>query len=149
MPKRQEEILRDFATGCVSIAMEFSEGAPELSKIYVYVGSECGHSYANAFFEQGGEIVYANDLRGVDSGDERVSVVQRYLLNYLAEAEAQFKEAGAPSPTQYRLTYDLLTRQLDMQLSHDLVYSNHPTKILEEGAEDWLDGRLEKMFGGF
>ncbi|MFT2713333.1 hypothetical protein [Clavibacter sp. Sh2126] len=147
MAKKQEEVLRDFATSCMSIAMEFSEGAPALSKIYVYVGSERGHSYANAFFEQRGEVVYANDLRGVDSSDERVSAVQRYLLNYLADAEVQFEETGAPLPTQYRLTYDLDARQLDMQLSHELVYSNHPTKILEEGAEDWLDGRLEKMFG--
>lgn len=147
MAKKQEEVLRDFATSCMSIAMEFSEGAPALSKIYVYVGSERGHSYANAFFEQRGEVIYANDLRGVDSSDERVSAVQRYLLNYLADAEAQFEETGAPLPTQYRLTYDLDARQLDMQLSHELVYSNHPTKILEEGAEDWLDGRLEKMFG--
>lgn len=147
MAKTEDEILRELISKWVPLALEYSEGAPGLTKIYVYAGSEIGHVYANAFFEQEGSVRYPNQLRGVEASNERVVAVQRFLRNDLRVAEAQFDEAGVPRPTQYRIIYDLVSRQLDMQMSHELLYSNHPTKILEEGPEDWLDGRLEKLFG--
>jgi hypothetical protein len=86
-------------------------------------------------------------LRRVDADPDRTVAVQRFLLKYLRAAETRLRELGAPVPTQYRVTYDTSLRQLDMQLSHDLIYAIHPTKIMEERAEDWLDGRLRKIFG--
>ncbi|KZC96523.1 MULTISPECIES: hypothetical protein [Clavibacter] len=147
MARTEYEILQELTSKWVPLALEYSGGAPGLTRTYIYAGSEIGHVYANVFFEQEGAVLYANQLRGVDASDERVVAVQRFLRNDLRTAEAQFDEAGVPRPTQYRITYDLVSRQLDMQMSHELLYSNHPTKILEEGSEDWLDGRLEKVFG--
>jgi hypothetical protein len=143
----QETILDDLIQKWVSLGLEYADGAPHLTKIYIYGASERDSAYANMFFEQSGSVVYANELEGVDASRERAVAVQRFLLNDLKAAETQLQELGAPIPTQYRVTYDTVMRQLDMQLSHEPIFADHPTKIMEQGAEDWLDGRLRKIFG--
>jgi hypothetical protein len=143
----QETILNDLIRNWVSLALEYADGAPDLTKIFIYGASERDSAYANMFFEQSGSVVYANELEGVDASRDRAVAVQRFLLNDLKAAETQLRELGAPIPTQYRVTYDTVIRQLDMQLSHEPIYADHPTKIMEQGAEDWLDGRLRKIFG--
>jgi len=143
----QEQVLAKLIESWVSLALEYSDGAPDLTRIFVYAASERDSAYANMFFEQRGSVVYANELEGVDATRERAVAVQRFLLKDLKAAEVQMHELDAPIPTQYRVTYDTVARQLDMQLSYEPMYAKHPTKIMEEGAEDWLDGRLRKIFG--
>ncbi|MBF4623275.1 hypothetical protein [Clavibacter sp. VKM Ac-2872] len=144
---QHETILNDLIQKWVSLGLEYADGAPNLTKIYIYGASERDSAYANMFFEQRGSVVYANELEGVDASRERAVAVQRFLLKDLKAAEVQMHELGARIPTQYRVTYDTVIRQLDMQLSYEPMYAKHPTKIMEEGAEDWLDGRLRKIFG--
>ncbi|KZC96526.1 hypothetical protein [Clavibacter tessellarius] len=140
-------ILNDLIRNWVSLGLEYADGAPDLTKIFVYGAPERDSAYANMFFEPRGSVVYANELEGVDASRDRAVTVQRFMLRDLKAAETQLQELGAPIPTQYRVTYDTVIRQLDMQLSYEPVYANRPTKIMEEGAEDWLDGRLRKIFG--
>ncbi|MBF4624014.1 hypothetical protein [Clavibacter sp. VKM Ac-2872] len=141
-----DEVLRELIDNWVSLGLEYSQGA-HVTKLFIYAASEEGSAYANIFYEQDGQVVYPHELRGIDTGRERVLAVQRYLRVDLKAAEGKLRELGASVPTQYRVTYDLASRQLDMQLSHDVIYAGHPTKVMEEGAEDWLDGRLRKIFG--
>jgi len=143
----QGAILDDLIQKWVSLGLEYADGAPDLTKIYICGASERDSAYANMFFEQRGSVVYANELEGVDAGRERAVAVQRFLLEDLKAAETRLREVGAAIPTRYRVTYDTVIRQLDMQLSYEPLYADHPTKIMEEGAEDWLDGRLRKVFG--
>ncbi|KZC96524.1 MULTISPECIES: hypothetical protein [Clavibacter] len=143
----QEQVLAELIESWVSLALEYSDGAPDLTRIFVYAASERDRTYANVFFEQDGSVIYASELRGVDADPDRTVAVQRFLLKDLKAAETRLRELGAPVPTQYRVAYDTVIRQLDMQLSHEPMYANHPAKIMEEGAEDWLDGRLRKIFG--
>jgi len=143
----QEQVLAELIESWVSLALEYSDGAPNLTRIFVYAASERDSAYANVFFEQDGSVVYANELEGVDASRERAVAVQRFLLKDLKAAKVQMHELGARILTQYRVTYATVTRQLDMQLSYEPMYPKHPTKIMEEGAEDWLDGRLRKIFG--
>jgi len=145
----QGAILDDLIQKWVSLGLEYADGAPDLTKIYIYGASERDSAYANMFFEQRGSVVYANELEGVDAGRERAVAVQRFLQKDLKAAETRLREVGAAIPTRYRVTYDTVIRQLDMQLSYEPLYADHPMKIMEEGAEDWLDGRLRKMFGEY
>ncbi|OUE25171.1 hypothetical protein BFL36_05260 [Clavibacter michiganensis] len=143
----QEQVLAELIESWVSLGLEYADGAPDLTKMFIYGASERDSAYANMFFEQSGSVVYANELEGVDTSRNRAVAVRRFLLTDLKAAETRLRELRAPVPTQYRVTYDTILRQLDMQLSHELIYADHPTKIMEEGAEDWLDGRLRKIFG--
>jgi len=147
MSVNQAQAFDELASSWVSLALESSDGAVGLSKIFVYAGSEEGSRYANVFFEQSGSVIYANELQGVDVGDDRVFAMKRHLHDHLGDAEARLDECSAPRPTQYRLVYDNVLCQVDLQLSYESVYSRHPTKVMEEGAEDWLDGLLEKKIG--
>lgn len=102
--------------------------------------------HANAFFEQAGVVVYPDFLKGA-TREYDVFELHNLLMQDLFDAESDFREAGLPCPTEYRITYEAGPGRLDMQLSHEIKYANHPTKILEDGPEDWLEGRLEKHFG--
>ncbi|KZC95191.1 MULTISPECIES: hypothetical protein [Clavibacter] len=147
MPRSEQQIIQNLIEKWIPLALEYAAGAPGVSTLYIYAGSELGGKYANAFFEQHGDVVYPGRLDTPQKKPGMVFQMQELLLEDLNEAEREFKAAGIPCPTEYRVTYEPDPGRLDVQLSHELKYANHPTKILEEGPEDWLDGRLEKRLG--
>ncbi|MFT2710198.1 MULTISPECIES: hypothetical protein [Clavibacter] len=86
-------------------------------------------------------------MTGVDASSPRVLRMQHQMVADLRDAEKRLVEQGAGHPTEYRITYDPGAGRLDVQLSREVKYANHPVKTLQNGPEDWLDGRLEKVFG--
>ncbi|MFT2713090.1 hypothetical protein ACMT90_14815 [Clavibacter sp. Sh2126] len=146
MVKSEQQIIQELIHKWVPLALEFCQGAPGVTAVFVYAGSELGSMHANAFFEQSGAVIYPDDLKGA-TRESDVFELQDLLMQDLLDAERDFREAVLPCPTEYRITYEPGPGRLDMQLSHEIKYANHPTKILEDGPEDWLEGRLEKHFG--
>jgi hypothetical protein len=144
---REVETIHELASKWVSLGLDFCESAGGVSKMYIYAASELGVKYANILFEQHGVVIYPDNLKaeGIDHG--LIFRMQDLMLEDLDEAERAFRSAGVPCPTEYRVTYELGPRRLDVQLSHEIKYAEHPVKTLEHGPEDWLDGRLEKVFG--
>jgi hypothetical protein len=147
MNRRQEGIIRELVGTWVPLALEYAEGADNVTTLFIYAGSELGSYYANAFFEQEGQVNYPGKLQGADTSRTRVLGMQRGFREALHKAEAQFTEAEIPCPTEYRVSYEPGPGHLDVQLSRELKYAHHPVKTLEHGPEDWLDGRLPKTFG--
>ncbi|WP_143757219.1 hypothetical protein [Clavibacter michiganensis] len=147
MPKGEQEIVQGLVNSWLPLGIEYAEGAPGVSVLYLYAGSEPNHRYANIFFEQDGRVVYPSKLSGVDTNPRRILDMQKCMLDDLRKAEADFKNIGIPCPTEYRLTYEPVPGKLDVQLSREIKYADHPVKTLQSGPEDWLDGRLDKVFG--
>jgi hypothetical protein len=141
------DAIHELVSKWVSLGLDFCESATGVSKMYIYAASELGVKYANIFFEQGGAIIYPDKLKAEGLDHQLIFRMQDLMLEDLNEAEREFRAAGAPCPTEYRITYDLGPRRLDLQMSHEIKYAEHPVKTLEHGPEDWLDGRLEKVFG--
>jgi hypothetical protein len=139
-------ILQDLFAKWISLGVEFADGAPGVSAIYVYVSSERGSVYPEILFEQDGQIRYPSDVVGVDAGVERVRSIHKLQFEDLRAAEAQFEAAGIPAPTEYRLTFDTGTRALDVQLSRKLIYANDPVKVPEQGVADWFGDRAPALF---
>jgi hypothetical protein len=143
----EAQIIQSLIEKWIPLALEYANGAEGVTTIFVHAGSELGAKRANVFFEQHGRVIYPGKLQGPGNKPGMVHQVQQLLLEDLSEAERQFTEAGLPCPTEYRITYEPGPGRLDAQLSHELKYTDHPTKILQDGPEDWLDGRLEKHYG--
>ncbi|MFT2713326.1 hypothetical protein [Clavibacter sp. Sh2126] len=118
-----------------------------MTTLFIYAASEPNQRYANIFFGQDGKVLYPSDVRGARTDDNRVFDMQHCMLDDLRKAEAQFNTAGIACPTEYRIIYEPGPGRLDVQLSREIKYTDHPVKTLQNGPEDWLDGRLEQVFG--
>jgi hypothetical protein len=147
MLKSEQDVINDLISRWISLGLEYAEGAQGVSTLYLYGGSEPNHQYANIFFEQEGQVLYPSKLRGVDTHAHRILGMQKYMIEDLMDAEKEFRNLGIPCPTEYRITYDIEDAKLDVQLSREIKYANHPVKTLQNAPEDWLDGRLDKVFG--
>lgn len=143
----EQNIIQGLINSWLPLGLEYAEGAPGVTKLFVYAGSEPGQQYANIFYEQDGVVVYPNKLRGVAGGLRDILNMQELMIEDLIAAERQFGELEIPCPTEYRIEYDVNGGRLDVQLSRELKYTDHPNKSLIDGPEDWLDGRLDKHFG--
>ncbi|MFT2710196.1 MULTISPECIES: hypothetical protein [Clavibacter] len=143
----EQRIIQGLINSWLPLALEYAAGAPDVTKLFVYAGSEPGQQCANSFYEQGGVILYPSKLKGAGGGPRAILDMQRHMIDDLNAAEKQFVESSIPCPTEYRIEYDLKGSKLDVQLSRELKYSDPPDKSLIDGPEDWLDGRLDKHFG--
>ncbi|CAQ01191.1 hypothetical protein CMS1077 [Clavibacter sepedonicus] len=83
----------------------------------------------------------------MDASSSRMLRLQHQMVAVLRDAEKQLAQQGAGHPTEYRITYEPGPGRSDVQLSREIKYVDHPVKTLQNGPEDWLDGRLEKVFG--
>ncbi|MBF4624022.1 hypothetical protein [Clavibacter sp. VKM Ac-2872] len=147
MSTSEQDILQGLINGWIPLGLEYAQGAQGVTTLYLYADSEPNHQHANIFFEQSGRVVYPSRLDGVDSHSQRILNMQKCMIEDLIEAERLFREIGIPCPTEYRITYEPEAGRLDVQLSRDIKYADHPVKTLQSGPEDWLDGRLEKVVG--
>ena len=143
----QAEILNDLFSKWVSLALEYSKGAPDLRAIYVYASSERGWMTANVYFDQSGSVEHGNDLSGVDNSVFRFGHVQRIILEDLEAAEVAFKGISIPAPTEYRVYFEPATGKLDTQLSRELIYANSKEANPARGIEYWLGDRAPNVFG--
>ncbi|MFT4051403.1 MAG: hypothetical protein QM677_04040 [Microbacterium sp.] len=142
----EQEILNDFVSKGVSLGLEYARGAEGVTALYVYAAYEEGEAYAEVFFEQAGRVLYPSDVRGVDNSESRIRQIHALQFQDLLEANDAFERAGVPLPTEYRIYYETGTGTLDVQISREIKFANHPTKIMEQGIEDWLGDRAPKLF---
>ncbi|MDQ1131038.1 hypothetical protein [Microbacterium sp. SORGH_AS_0888] len=142
----EAQILQDLFSKWVSIGLEYAGAAPDVRALYIYASCEGGAIFANVYYDQGGTVIFPDDLKGGEASTARVRAMQRFLREDLSAANKEFDGAGIPRPTEYKVYYEPSTRKLDVQLSRELIYENHPTKIPERGIEDWLGDRAPKLF---
>ncbi|WP_086516201.1 hypothetical protein [Clavibacter michiganensis] len=147
MTQQEHEIVQTALDKWVAAGLQYAQGIVGVRVLYVYVGSELGSAYANVFFEQDGEVLYPSKLKSADASTEKIIEPQRYLVDVLDEAEAAFKKSQIPPLTEYRINYEPGSGRLDVQLSREVKYRQHPVKTIQHGPEDWLNGRLEKLYG--
>ncbi|MFT2710194.1 hypothetical protein [Clavibacter tessellarius] len=147
MARSESDIVQDLVNKWISLGVEYGEAAPGIKTLYVYAASESGIMHANVFYEQDGKVVYPDKLEGEGIDHDDVFKLQTLLLEDLEEAEAEFIESGVPCPTEYKITYETGPSRLDVQLSRDIKFSNDRDRIPEDGPEEWLDGRLPKVYG--
>jgi hypothetical protein len=142
----EQQILQNLVSGWVSVALEYAEGAPDLRAIYVYVSSERGMSFANAYFDQAGDVVMPTKLAAAGASTARASQLQDLLQDDLFAAEGAFEAAGVPAPTEYRVYYQPDTRHLEVDVSREVKYADDPTKTPLDGIGDWLGERAPRLF---
>ena len=142
----EQEILQELVSAWVSLGLEYSAGAPDVTAMYVYVSSERGSVFPNIYFEQRGVVVTPGKLAGVATSFDRVGQMHRLQYEDLKRAQAKFAEAGIPAPTEYKIYYEPQTKKLDVQLSRELIYANDPDRIPEHGIEYWLGDRAPKLY---
>lgn len=147
MSSIEQEAIQGLINSWIPLGVEYADGAEGVSAMYIYAASEPGQRYANIFFEQDGRVVYPDDLSGVDVSSSRVLRMQHHMVADLREVEKRLALQGAGHPTEYRIIYEPGPGKLDVQISREIKYTDHPVKTLQNGPEDWLDGRLEKVFG--
>ncbi|MDQ1131026.1 hypothetical protein [Microbacterium sp. SORGH_AS_0888] len=138
-------ILQDLFSNWISLVLEYSQGAPDLRAVYLYASSEQGTRYVNVCFDQGGTVVRPRSIQGIDTDLSRVSQMMSLFFDDLAAAEKSLSNVNSPAPTEYRVYYEPSTRKLDVQLSRELIYTNHSTKVPSEGIQDWLGDRAPKL----
>jgi hypothetical protein len=146
MPQSEQLIVNELVSKWLSLGREFAAGAGDLRGIYVYAVSEEGESYGEIFFDQAGFIDYPGRLKGVEIDVDRVGRLHHLLFEDLFAAEEEFRRLGVPIPTEYRIFCEMPSGRLDVQLSRELKYANHPTKIMENGPRDWLGERVPDVF---
>ena len=117
----EQEILQELVSAWVSLGLEYSAGAPDVTAMYVYVSSEHGYIFANIYFEQRGIVVFPDDLEGVVNSTERVHHLHKLQFDDLKQAQAEFTAAEIPAPTEYKIYYEPQTRKLDVVKPLDVV----------------------------
>ncbi|WP_131798082.1 hypothetical protein [Clavibacter tessellarius] len=147
MPMSEQDVIQGLINSWVLLGLEYAQGAQGVTALYLYAGSEPNHQYANIFFEQDGQVLYPSKLSGVDVHPHRMLDMQKCMIEDLIQAEVAFRELAVPCPTEYRITYEPGPGRLDVQLSREVKYADHPVKTLQSGPEDWLVGRLEPVVG--
>jgi hypothetical protein len=146
LPIAEQKILGDLISKWVSLGLAYSNGAPGITALYIFAASEDGSSYADFFFEQDGAVDYPSRLEGVETSTIRVDRLHTLQTNDLFAAEDEFRAAGAPLPTEYRVSYETNTGKLDVQISRDFKYRGEGSTIMERGPREWLGSRLPDIF---
>ncbi|MBQ9915714.1 MAG: hypothetical protein IJO71_00750 [Microbacterium sp.] len=143
----EQEILRDLISKWVSLGLEYISGTEGVRAIYVYAASEVpGVTYVGIAFDKDGEIQYPTRARG--GGEEAIRLSGRMidiLFEDLDEAQRRFDEAGVPQPTEYRVYYEIATRELDVQLSREIIYRGSEYTPDFDGFRLWLGDRAPKL----
>ena len=142
----EQQILNDLVSSWVSLGMQFAGDAPNVTAFYIYVSSEQGAVFPEIYVEQDGTVLHPSDVQGTDTAHERVGRMHRLQFDDLRVAEQRFDEIGVPRPTEYRIYFEPATRKLDVQLSRELIYANHATKMPEFGIVDWIGDRAPRPF---
>lgn len=141
----EQEILQELVSKWVSLGLEYANGAPDVSAMYIYASSEHGATFGNIYFEQRGRVIYPDDLEGVPKNMNRLAAMHDFLFQDLFSAEEKFAAEGIPAPTEYRIYYEPQTRKLDVQLSRELIYAGDPERSPIRGIEYWLGDRAPKL----
>ncbi|WP_029146117.1 hypothetical protein [Microbacterium luticocti] len=138
----EQQIVTNLVSSWVGLGKEFSAGAPNVSKIFLYGSHEregrSGVRYADVLFEQNGRIVYASQLRGVDASPARVGEVQALLIEDLGAATQQFDDISAPAPTEYRVVFDTESGSVDVAVSRESRFLGNEDFVPEDGIQLWL-----------
>ena len=142
----EQTILNDLISNWVSPGLQYVGDAPGVTAVYVYVSSEPGSVYPSIFFEQHGKVLYPSHVEGTDTSHDRVFRMLDLELQDLYEAQQRFDEIGVPRPTEYRVYYEIPTGKLDVQLSREIIYDDHPTKAQEDGIIYWLGDRAPRLY---
>lgn len=146
MVSTEQQVLDELVAGWIELALEYGEGAPGLTAVYIYVSSERGSVFPEIVFEQRGELRYPSDLAGVDTGVDRVRGIHRLQFEDLRLAEGRFAEIGVTPPAEYRVVYDTASRRSSVAISRELIYANDPRRVPEHGPREWLGERLPATF---
>lgn len=149
MAAAEQEILADLTEKWVSLAHEYSEGAHGVSAYYLYGSFERGYLFANAYFEQDGEVVSPTGLDAPGADMFRAFVLKRALMDDMKESVDRLVADEVPAPTEYRLHYVVEGGKLDFQLSREELYGKGGReKGPEQGIEYWLGDRAPGVGGG-
>ena len=144
----EPEVLNRLFGAWISLALEYGRGASDIRGVFIYASSErsgtSGQMFANAYFDQAGDVVAAIDVHSPGSSPDRAVRVQQLLLDDLQAAEAAFHEEGIPAPTEYRVFFEPATRRTEVELSREIKYRGSADLSPRHGIRYWLGDRAPK-----
>lgn len=143
---KEPEIINHLFSNWISLALEYANDAPDIRGIYVYASSEMGSTFVNMYFDQGGKVIFPDELPGAGVGKSKLRQAVDLLFDDLFAAQEAYRAISVPFPTEYRVFFETATRKLDATLSREIVYHYADGKSPEHGIEYWLGERAPKLF---
>ncbi|MDQ1123114.1 hypothetical protein [Microbacterium trichothecenolyticum] len=143
----EQAILHDLISKWISLGVEYISGTEGVEAIYIYAANEVpGATYVGIAFEKDGEIDYPARARGGGAQATNLSgQMIELLLEDLGEARRKFENIGVPSPTEYRVFYEIATRRLEVRLSRETIYRGSNKAPSVDGFTMWLGDRAPKL----
>ena len=143
----EQDILNNLVSKWVSLAREYTVGAPDIRGYYLYGSHERKNTneqiFALPLYDQGGTIQWASRLTGIDTTIPRQRQVVELMNTDLEESTAAFDAAGIPAPTEYRVYYEP-GGKLDVQLSREIKFLGNDELIQSDGIRLWLGEKAPK-----
>lgn len=140
----QEQIIATLMENWVGLALEYCEPAPGIQGVYIYASSEPGQTYIGVYYDQNGIIKPPAEVQGVPDAEHLAPQMERILRNDLSKADLDFARIKLANPTEYRVHYNTMTRKLDTQISHELIYTDQKNPDPRWGIVNWLGDRAPK-----
>jgi len=139
MGRTFDESLQDTLESMLSVCMEFiGENA---DAVYLHCSVEEGMSSADVFFDIDGALRQTHELDAADVGadifDERLSSLFGCLLDDLDQLTELHEGNGREPPTEVRLCYDVVPKNLSVSFSYELKFSNSDTLLPSDVFDAW------------
>lgn len=145
-----EDYFMEIQSDMVSICLEYCYEKADM--IYILGSCEANMLSCHWFYDFGGNIVARHKLNAISSeydvSLQRQKQCMSILMEDMEKLVALCKEHQRPMPTELRLSYNVKTRKFDSKYNYDLVWSNHPSKLSNHIADEWMQELAGKITHG-
>ena len=136
-----EDSLQDIMQSMLSVCLEFI--GEKADAVYLYCSVEEGMSSADVFFDVDGALRQTHELDtadvGADTFDERLSSLLGCLLDDLDQLTELHEGNRREPPTEMRLRYDVVPKNLSVSFSYELKFSNTDTLLPSDIFDAWYE----------
>ncbi len=129
----------------VEIAFEFVNfNKKEVDTIYIFGSLEGNIIVYDLVYRINGKLAVVNDLNQVskqkyDLSDKRYYSFFKLGIGYLEEVRDLFIQDKREVPTLLKMEFYPKTGKFNNNISYDLHYTDHKTKIAEDVFNEWIE----------
>ena len=141
MRRTFDESLQDILQSMLSVCLEFI--GEKADAVYLHCSVEEGMSSADVFFDIDGALRQTHELDTADAGadtfDERLSSLLGCLLDDLDQLIELHEGNGREAPTEMRLHYDVVPKNLSVSFSYERKFSHSDTLLPSDVFDVWYE----------
>lgn len=141
MTKNVTEQLMELQSDMISIAYEYVDGQAE--KIFVYGSTESGVIGNDFFYQVNGQLFHRYELNKLSSKYDTSASIQlkaiKLINSDLQKISSLCKENNLPIPTEFKLTYDVKSKNFNSDLGYETRYTHTDDLTMKMIVEQWFE----------